>query len=72
LVRPGEGYSGKTRFDVADLSEVNEALGVIEAPQGQYIIRMRFDPTFPLGAKGFKTRFLSETVLSNAVVLTIN
>jgi hypothetical protein len=71
LVRPGETFSGTARFHVDGFANVNEA-GPPQLPRGRYVVRMRFDPRAAPGSDKFRTKFLTETVLSNAVLLTIN
>lgn len=70
LVAPGETHSGKARLHVDGLSKMRIGSPPLLMP-GEYRLRMRFDPRFPPGADGFKTKFLNETLLSNVVMLKI-
>jgi hypothetical protein len=71
LVRPAETFSGKARFHVNGFSIRDETGRLVLVP-GRYTARIRFDPQFPPGADKYKTKFLTEEVLSNEVVLNIN
>lgn len=59
-VVPGQTYAGKAMFNVDELGAANE-----------YSLRMRFYPQFPMGFRDFKTKFMTETLLSNVITLTV-
>ena len=71
LLAPNETYSGKAEFHVDGFSKTSEGnLPILLS--GDYSVRMRFDPQYPSGADAFKVKFLSETLLSNSLILSIH
>ncbi len=69
-VGPGETYTGTGILYVDSVFDWFANRPPLQTP-GRYAIRIQFSPRHPPGADEFKIKFLSESVLSNVVVITV-
>ena len=69
-VGPGETYTGTGVLYVDSVFDWFANRPPLQTP-GRYAIRIHFSPRYPPGADEFKIKFLSESVLSNVVVITV-
>jgi hypothetical protein len=69
-VRPGETYTGTGILYVDSVFDWFTNRPPLQTP-GRYAIRIYFSPRQPPGADEFTIKFLSESVLSNVMVITV-